>query len=48
MMDTSSDETTSMETEMFEYNIDNIIDDEYYFQDYEKVQNCSSIVYKYL
>ena len=36
-MDTSSDDITSMETEMFEYNIDNIIDDEYYFQDYEKV-----------
>jgi hypothetical protein len=37
MMDTSSDETTSMEDEMTEYNIDNITYDEYYFQDDEKV-----------
>lgn len=37
MMDSSSDEMTSIEMETFEYNISNIIDDEYYFQDDEKV-----------
>ena len=37
IMDTSSDELSSIETIMTEYNLCNIIEDEYHFQDDEKV-----------